>query len=940
MEDLVRANPTADEPGARAPEAVRPGGLHGAAGTHLKETQEGLDELMRQMLDSAGFTEDQLQSIDKSRNAKKKKDSGRPMELRQWYRWAIIEAEKTDPEQAAHMRATLANFDALAQREMTEALAYADWLQNFSGVPLSPNIDREALAADLWAEVEELMAPISDFSEGIPKVKDPEWHAFRAQGMGLAKSKVEAGLDPVSGYLEWYALQLTLDYPEELYDGLLDNILNLMAKYDPDFRKFPGDPSDLRAHKVWQRNEMLYTGDLEGALMLQRQIEALDAARPRQPAPDAVPLDRLIDVEREAERLNLAPPAQADDAAAPPAPEPLDQDQWEAVRQGIPPEVADDAPAAPTAPAAPAPPPPPPPPIEERRVYFADGTVPGGGDDVAPYLGNAADGSSTAVPTGDALAPHGNLFGGSGTPAAPETVLVPNPPGEELSAYMNLDLDQLRSNYPSVRDAFERWARETSRTEGAYDLAGLDDSVQRLFAAWRAREGAGGAPEGADLDGMHASLLAMLRSYDGQRRPPPTFAADADASQLNAWLALNRADADLRRFARGFEGVLREKQPKGFNLLTDLDDITKVRAGLLQAARDSDDPEEILSLHAMVQLIEDHMYRTMTAAMNRSDIAAATRDPALPNRMYEAYAARELEARLLRTLPEGAVPGPEDPYPYALALALKDLQGGVTDPRARLDAQISFLEAQLLDAGGNAARRRELQDQLDGHRQARATLEQVMTKWEMPKELPTTAPPDYNMESSWNLLYDEGADGPQLVSYVPESVATEVQDVSRRYADLLGDDLGDIDPSDPVQVRDRISQLHQESLEALDNPAGDVLDADPFRANRYQQMLDTMDRDTYRVLEQEGLTNTIDSDAIQSRFPHLSAEFDDFATSTDPTGPGWTEAGVDAGRIDAFEAWQAQRDPLGAAGGRVSQFARFLRHQRRSHMTRLMGLPA
>ena len=932
LNDVVLANPQIPEEGGPAADAVRPGGLHGAAALHLDETRTRLDELMRRLLESAGLSDEQLAGVDQARRSD---DGDGSMKMRQWYRWGILRIETADPARAAEMRATLANFDALAEREMLEALEYADWLQNFAGVPLSPNIERDALAADLWSEVEELLRPMTDFSGGVPNVDDPQWRMDRANAFALAKAKVEEGLDPASALLEWRAIQIEQGGPPERYDGLLEQVLSLLARHDPDFRKFPGAAADLRAQKLWQRNEMLYLGDLDAALDLQRQIDALGAAADPNLAESLERLDDLVDLESaEARRLldslgeRVEPPAVA-------APSPLQQDQWEAVRAGIPAESGDVAPLPVPGRETNAP----------RDAGFSDGPPLADGA-AANLLGDAANTESPHLPADDALTPTEDGLISVVNPAdnvsSPETIVAADSAADELAALVNLDTGQPRTQYPEAQQAFVRWVQETNRVQGAFDLTGVDESVQQMFRTWYVQSGGGGRLEGVDFDDLFKTLHAQLRRYDGQRRPPPGYASGADMATLNAWLALNQADMDLRQFARGFEGVLSRKTPPGFDLLEDLDDITKVRAALQWAADNTDDANEAVSLRSLVQMVDDYMYRTMTQAMARADAAAAAGEPNLPERLYAAYAAREIEARLGAYLGEAPRAAAEDDaYSGALRRALLDLRDGTADPRGRIDAQIQFLEAQIEGAGGDAARRLELQEQLDAHRRARATVDDALTKWSQPAAPLAAAPPDFDMDASWRQLFDDGGEGPQLAPHVPGSVADDLGGISQNYAARLGEDLGDVDPADPVAVRERIAELRGQALETLENPAGDALDADPGLANRYSNMLETMDRDTYRVFDQAGLANNTDGQAIRSRFPGLSTEFENFVQTTDPGGIGWTEAGVDPARIDAFEIWRQQSSTLdGVGSGQLGKFARFLRHQRRrylSHLTKALA---
>ncbi|MDE0706068.1 MAG: hypothetical protein OXH59_20325 [Rhodospirillaceae bacterium] len=940
MDDLVKSNPPAPEDGGPAPDAVRPAGLHANAGLHLQETGARLDAIMIQMLESVGFEADQIKGItDDIDELRKSGGDASQMQLRAWYKWSIAQVEAMSPAQlqridftADEMRAVLANFDAFAEREMREALAYADWLQNFPGAPLSPTMDREALSADLSAEIDELLRPLMEYRTGDgPRVEDPEWHAQRADALALVKSQVDAGLDPVAAFLDRREAQIAMGVYEENYDGLLETILSLMARHDPNFRSFPEDAADLRAHTVWQRNEMLYLGDLDAALELQRKIEALDAAADPDAAEALERIDELVDLDSaEAAALRNAFGGAADDFE-PVRPAPLQQDQWEAVRAGIPVEPgADDFIPKPGF-DAPVP----------RATDFSDSTPLADGA-AAHLLGDAADAGGPGLPPGDALTPsRGGLASATEaaeTAASPEVIGAADFAAEELTTLTAVDRNRPRTQYPEVREAFARWTRETNRVHGAFDLTGVDESVQQMFRAWYVETGGAGRFEGADFEDLYATLQTQLLHYGGQS-PPPGYAAGADTGTLTAWLALNKADMDLRQFARRFEEVIGMQPPPGFDMLRDLDDITKVRAALQSAADNATDADEAISLRTLVQMIDDYMYRTMTEALAAADLAAAMDESRLPGRLDAAYAARELETQLGVWL-EGKLLSAGDDAPYADALqrALLDLREG-TDPRPRIDAQIKFLKAQLDAAGDDPLRRSELLKQLDAHRDARMAVDRTMTKWTRPAPPAGLPPADFSMDASWGLLFDEGADGPQLAPHVPESVAADMEDLAQRYAAELGGELGAVDPADPAAVRQRIDELRRQAAEALENPVDDVLELDPGNAHRYSTLLESMDQEAYGVLDQAGLANNIDGEAIRARFPGLSAEFEDFVAATDIDGAGWTAAGVDPARIDAFETFIRQRGPLDALEkDRLVRFGRFLRHQRRRYTTRFLKI--
>ena len=455
--DLHHANPQPPEEGGPARDPVRPGGLHAAAGMHLQDTQSQLDELMRQLLLTTGMTEEEIIKVQKSPDG---------LSSRQYYRAAILDIEKTDPARAAEMRATLANFDALAEREMTEALAYADWLQNFPGVPLSPTTDAEGLSAALWAHIEELMAPLTDFSNGIPDVEDPEWHVHRAEAISIAKAKVDAGLDPVSGMLEFIDQQLSMGRPADRYHGLQYELLAVMARFDPNFRRFP-TRSNARAHKVWQRNELLYLGDLDSALDVQRQIEAMDNARQLR-GRGVSQADQVLDLSSN-EVVNLLEEAGASNEQR--LVEPLAADEWEAIVSALPPETDAVASAQSETLDGGA---------SSRRVSFSEDSLAEGA--AAHFLGDSADTGSAALPIDDAIEPTIPLATATDevtkkAMASPVELVLPQAHGEDVAALINADPADLNTYQPQVNRSFESWLEETDRIQGAGASA---DSVENL----------------------------------------------------------------------------------------------------------------------------------------------------------------------------------------------------------------------------------------------------------------------------------------------------------------------------------------------------------------------------------------------------------------------------------------------------------------------------
>ena len=933
------------------PPGVRPGGLHVSGFLHLEETRTELNTIMRQLLESSGLSGDDLAYIDFNVGRGDPDATDKVMELRKWYQHAIAQMSATDPARAAEMRATLANFDALAEREIAEAMAHADWLADFKGVPLSPNIDQRALAADLRKATEDHIGP-------DPWMADDAAELFDTAGVyALAERAVMDGLDPMARILEWRATKvIERGVDPSYYDEFIGNILALLMKHDPALRQFP-DVDDALAHKVWQRNELLYSGDLEGALDIQRQIDALraDAA--------ATPLDEVVDADgEEVRRLFGDELAPVEGDWTPVEPEPIDEAEFQAILAGIPGGGGESSPS--------------PSPTPSGEVEMFDPQV---AADFEAFLGSTADGVAPGLPADDAIAPArripaadgavpaGGTSGVSGAAdptaaqvegavepmagraavsveawpapnADPVEVLDPGArTAERVTASATADVDELRAGYRQMEWAFGRWIEETASVEGPYDLAGVDAPAQRMFETWRTRPNRTPIPEGTDLDGLHATLLSRGLDYTGgARRPPADFVETADPAALNAWLALHEADMDLRRMARSFEGVLREHNPPGFDLVTDLDDITKVRQALLAAADGTGDVEEAMSLRAMAASIDDYLYRTATEAIARADRFAAGGAPRLSDRVYQDYAAREIEA-LANLSPTPLGDEANEAYARAMRLSAAYVEAG-EDPVPWLDTQVRFLEAQLEDAGGNPARRRALQAQLDGYRAAQTALGGVMAKWTRPPETALPGMGGFEFNQTWAWIQAEPNTTPRNVQdpetgrfhpYVPGEVETGLEDLAAQYAariegDIPAAEYDALDKTDLAAVRARIEQLRQDALAKLDSPVGGPLTADPNAANRYGAMLEDIDARAYYILDDAGLAGNLDGAAVRARFPDLSASMDEWAPQNGAAD--WEQTGLSDAQADAFLAWrqtQSLLDPV--AKKRLKAYVRSLR---------------
>ena len=939
------------------PPGVRAGGLHASGFVHLMETRTELDTIMRQLLESSGLSGDDLAHIDF--NARFGHWGAGPadtvMELRKWYQHAIAQMSATDPARAAEMRATLKNFDALAEREIAEAMAHADWLADFKGVPLSPNIDQRALAAELIQAQVDVIGPEPWFAPDPVEVFDS------AEVYLVAHRSVADGFDPMTRVLEWRAAKAKLrEVDPSHYDHLIQNVVALLMKYDPALRQFP-DVDDALAHKVWQRNELLYSGDLQGALDIQRQIDALraDAA--------ATPLDEVVDADgEEVRRLFGAELAPVEGDWTPVEPEPIDEAEFQAILAGIPGGGGESSPS--------------PSPTPSGEVEMFDPQV---AADFEAFLGSTADGVAPGLPADDAIAPArripaadgavpaGGTSGVSGAAdptaaqvegavepmagraavsveawpapnADPVEVLDPGArTAERVTASATVDIDELRAGYRQMEWAFGRWIEETASVEGPYDLAGVDAPAQRMFETWRTRPNRTPIPEGTDLDGLHATLLSRGLDYTGgARRPPADFVETADPAALNAWLALHEADMDLRQMARSFEGALREHNPPGFNPLTDLDDITKVRQALLTAADGTGDVEEAMSLRAMAASIDDYLYRTATEAIARADRFAAGGAPRLSDRVYRDYAAREIEA-LANLSPTPLGDEANEAYAKAMRESVANVRAG-EDPVPWLDTQVRFLEAQLEDAGGNPARRRALQAQLDGYRAAQTALGGVMTKWTRPPETALPGMGGFEFNQTWAWIQAEPDVRPENVAdpatgrfqpYVPGEVETGLEDLAAQYAariegDIPAAEYDALDKTDLAAVRARIAQLRQDALAKLDSPVGGPLTADPNAANRYGAMLEDIDARAYYILDDAGLAGHVDGAAVRARFPELSSSMDDWAAENGAAN--WEQTGLTDAQAEDFLAWRRSQSALDAAGeARLVKYVRSLHHLRR-----------
>ena len=932
------------------PPGVRPGGLHLSGMLHLEETRTELNTIMRQLLESSGLSGDDLAHIDFNVGRGDPEATDTVMELRKWYQHAIAQMSATDPARAAEMRATLANFDALAEREIAEAMAHADWLADFKGVPLSPNIDRRALAADLRQATEDHIGPDPWLADNAPELFDT------AGVYALAERAVMDGLDPMARILEWRATKvIERGVDPSYYDEFIGNILALLMKHDPALRQFP-DVDDALAHKVWQRNELLYSGDLEGALDIQRQIDALraDAA--------ATPLDEVVDADgEEVRRLFGDELAPVGGDWTPTEPEPIDEAEFQAILAGIPGGGGEPSPS--------------PSPTPSGEVELFDPQV---AADFQAFLGSTADGVAPGLPADDAIAPArripvadgtapggGAATSGAADPTAaqvegavepmagkaavsveawpapnadPVEVLDPGArAAEKVTAHATADMDELRAGYRQMEWAFGRWIEETASAEGPYDLAGVDAPAQRMFETWRTRPNRTPIPEGTDLDGLHATLLSRGLDYTGgARRPPADFVETADPAALNAWLALHEADLELRRMARSFEGVLREHNPAGFDLLTDLDDITKVRQALLTAADGTGDAEEAMSLRAMAASIDDYLYRTATEAIARADRFAAGDAPRLSDRVYRDYAARELEA-LADLSPTPLPDEANEAYARAMRLSAAYVEAG-EDPVPWLDTQVRFLEAQVEDAGGDPARRQALQAKLDGYRAAQTAVGGVMTKWTRPPETAVPGMAGFEFNQTWAWIQAEPDVRPENVAdpatgrfqpYVPGEVETGLEDLAAQYAariegDIPAAEYEALDKTDLAAVRARIAQLRQDALAKLDSPVGGPLTADPNAANRYGAMLEDIDARAYYILDDAGLAGNLDGAAVRARFPDLSASMDEWAPQNGAVN--WEQTGLTDAQAEDFLAWrqtQSLLDPV--AKKRLKTYVRSLR---------------
>lgn len=941
---MAAATPMVEE--GDPPPGVNAGALHGSALSQLRETRDELNRIMRTLLGNAGFSDADLKAIDKLPRRGTAPET--TMELRQWYQYAITKVARSDPQRAQEMKATLANFDALAEREIAEAMAYADWCAAYPGIPLSPNIDRAAISADLvaardaWVDVETLW--MYDNARDV---------AESGMIFDLAQRSIMDGFDPMTRILEYQATKLKEGVDPAWLEDAVQDVVALLMKHDPALRAFP-DTDDVLAHKIWQRNELLYNGDLQAALDIQRQIDALQTNAP------VTPLDQVVDVDSTEVRTLLGDElAPAEEEWQPVELTVFDDDELQAILDAIPGAADNGTPTTP--------------PSAGGEMQALQPQVAGDFDD---YLGAVAGTEAGGMPANDAIAPGQRIpvaAGGNGTaaggtpsaadptaaqlqsaiepmagtaavdvdawpPAAADPVEVLDPgvgTAEQVTAYATVNMDELRRNYLRIETAFNRWVTDTAAAEGGYDLAGVDVAAQEMFEAWRARPGRVEIPEGTDLDAFYATFLARGLDFTGVRRPPTDFVETADPAQLNAWLALHAADAEIKQMARSFEGVLREKSPAGFNILTDLDDITLVRRALLQAAEETDDLGEAMSLRAMAASLDDYLYATATAAMNRADMLATFEPPRLPDRFYDSYAARELEA-LAGLSPVPLSDEAEEAYSLALRRAAAYLEAG-EDPRIYLDTQVRFLEAQLADAGGNARRRRALQAQLDGYRQAQATLGEVMTKWTQPPRV--GVPADFAFNQSWAWIQAEPNVRPVNVEdpttgrfqpYVPGSLETDLSNLAGKYAariegDIPAEEFEALDKTDLAAVRARIEQLHREALANLDNPVGGALTADPFAANRYAAMLNEIDANAWYLLDEAGLAGNVDGAVVRSQFPALSASMDEWAAQNGAAN--WADTGLTEAQADAFAAWRRGQSVLDAAAeAKLQRYLRTLQH--------------
>ena len=287
-DDLLQARQQADVNFQRptAESGANPKGLHLAAYDHLQlrrvELREQMLSLVLPHAEALGSTTDEILELDGSLRA-----YDVPFELRDAYLRAINLAEQAgDADKAEVMRHTLAAFDSMARLEVDAALARADELASFPGVPLPDHLDQERIVGQLQELIETAMGRMAADADDTSGA-DIQLASNQVGAYARAQGQVLEGHDPTP-YLMEIIDRTTIFRGDgsaaskadsiESYNEVLRNVVSVLENPN----NFTGPPAavgtDTRSLLVAQRDEFLHAGKLNDALDTQRQINEIDKA--------------------------------------------------------------------------------------------------------------------------------------------------------------------------------------------------------------------------------------------------------------------------------------------------------------------------------------------------------------------------------------------------------------------------------------------------------------------------------------------------------------------------------------------------------------------------------------------------------------------------------------------------------------------------------------
>ncbi len=284
-DDLLQARQQSDLNFQRttAQTGANPNGLHLAAYDHLQlrrlELREQMLSLVLPHAEDLGRSTGELLDLDTSARA-----FDVPFQLRDEYLRVIDLAEQAgDADKAEVLRHTLAAFDSMARLEVDAALARADELASFPGVPLPEHLDQARVTEQLQELIQTAMGRMTgDLNEVEMQLAGSQVHTY-----GRAVQQVGEGLDPTPYMLEIVDRAAAFGGDGsaaskadsiESYDEVLRNVVSVLENPD----NFTGPPAavgtDARSLLIAERDELLHAGKFNDALDTQRQIDEIDKA--------------------------------------------------------------------------------------------------------------------------------------------------------------------------------------------------------------------------------------------------------------------------------------------------------------------------------------------------------------------------------------------------------------------------------------------------------------------------------------------------------------------------------------------------------------------------------------------------------------------------------------------------------------------------------------